>query len=150
LCMKYVFLISICLLVAKSTSLRLFSFVLPCRLCLPIVDVRFPDQLLRLRFPSPTSRHGSGRLCMLALAVQMIPSHFFDCSYCYLVFPELINHYAMGFWSVQRSYIPGGQLYVHYPFAVGLHRADLSHFFFFFLVISVFSADRELANRTTP
>jgi hypothetical protein len=37
LCMKYVLLIAICLPAAKSTSLRPFSFVLPCRLSLPIV-----------------------------------------------------------------------------------------------------------------
>jgi hypothetical protein len=37
--------------------------------CLSLADVRFLGQLLRLRFPSPTSRHDLGRLYMPASAV---------------------------------------------------------------------------------
>jgi hypothetical protein len=40
--------------------------------CLSLADVRFPGQLLRLRLPSPTSRHDLGRLRMPAPAAHKI------------------------------------------------------------------------------
>jgi hypothetical protein len=73
-----------------------------------------------------------------------------DCSYCYLVFTELINRNTKAAWSVQWSYIPSGRSLVVFPFAVGLHRVDLSHFFVFFFRNKCFIVDGELAHRTTP
>jgi hypothetical protein len=128
-------------------------------LCLPIIA-----------FASAITNFRAGCVCLLQLFIKLILGLFFwVICWCMYVGERVVeksafysdhagtlvdwckvfNQMWLNFEPTRKAYIPRGQLLVFFPFAVGLNRVDLSHFFFFLFRNKCFFVDRELAHHTT-